>query len=153
MSRTTGYVRSNAFYHYCLAARLALQMKWDRLNLGMGGGFVLDMSMSCGEAALVIHAHLQEQDINSAIVYGTFNGKAHCWVEASQYIIDITATQFGRDIPPVVLLQKKRAIRIYGYYSDAKFQTVALFQEQFPSTLTKREIASVDRKVWGLLED
>jgi hypothetical protein len=111
------YVLSSEFYEYCLALRLALQRvcaaPYQRLDLGG----------ACGDAALIICGHLRKKNIPNEFVEGTFrHGKTsgeHCWSRAvigrSKHVIDVTATQFGRDIPPVILLPEAQASRLYGY--------------------------------------
>jgi hypothetical protein len=111
------YVLSSEFYEYCLALRLALQsvrsVPYDRKDLGG----------ACGDAALLVCGHLRRNEVQVEFVEGTFRrGKTsgeHCWSRAvigrSKHVIDVTATQFGRDIPPVILLPEAQATRLYGY--------------------------------------
>lgn len=104
------YILSSVFKHYCLALRLSLQTvkKADYDVLTLGG--------ACGDAAWLIRRHLLGVKHEASLAVGTYVvgkvGKSgsrdnHCWVRAMikkvPYIIDITATQFSDDQPPVVI--------------------------------------------------
>lgn len=61
----------------------------------------------CGVASDLLVRELRVHGIDSTLVFGEFlfsdrcHGGAHCWVECDGYAIDITATQFGEQFPPV----------------------------------------------------
>ena len=61
----------------------------------------------CGVASDLLVRELRAHGISSTLVFGEFlfsdrrYGGSHCWVECDGYIIDITATQFGEQFPPM----------------------------------------------------
>lgn len=104
------YVLSERFYRYCLSLRLSFQMEkaseWFDL---------LDLEGACGDAAYLIQKHLTKMKVDSRLMTGIFKDQSlrveHCWTEVDvsdkrTYIVDITATQFDRNLPPVVIKRK-----------------------------------------------
>ncbi len=96
------YLHSHAFYRYCLALRLSLQKvrgaQYDILHLGG----------ACGDAAIIVRDHLVKKGIKAICVQGVFTRhNDHCWTRAwsgqTPYVIDITATQFKKTMPPVFI--------------------------------------------------
>ena len=98
------YALSDEFKKYCLALRLGFQTAsepdYDPLTL----------SGACHDAALVLTRHLNRKGEKANFIEGYYDGHSHCWtrfkVRRSMYIVDITVTQFGDHLPPVLIVRE-----------------------------------------------
>jgi len=67
------------------------------------------LSGACAIGAYLTHKLLQYKDINSNIIIGKGDGD-HCWIDIKLdnqvVVLDTTATQFKKDLAPVLLLPK-----------------------------------------------
>lgn len=114
------YILSEAFYRYCLALRIAFQ----RVGPWLEEYDLLDLQGACADAASIIWDHLKAKNIESTYVDGDFRGEVHCWSQVHlgprYYVIDITATQFDRSMPPVLITTSGRIKKWYqiGVESD-----------------------------------
>jgi len=112
------YLLSDDFYRYCLGLRLAFQRSrgyFDHLDLGG----------ACGDAALMICRHLWRRGVDCSFA----DGDGHCWTEVPAhrgvYVVDVTATQFDPNVPPVVIrkkdeLRRKNGVDWSGIYQFSK---------------------------------
>lgn len=64
--------------------------------------FGASLDCMCAIASYALYMELQKKGIDTQFIEGTWHedstdrwGYNHCWIEWHQYIIDITATQFG----------------------------------------------------------
>lgn len=72
--------------------------------------FSKDLCGACGLASYTLYNKLTQLDIESSLIFGYFKKEtnSHCWVEIDDYIIDITATQFGVKHGVYVLPKSKK---------------------------------------------
>lgn len=49
----------------------------------------------CGVASVILAKELKEVGINATVWEGEYSGMPHTWIIVNNYIVDITATQFG----------------------------------------------------------
>lgn len=56
-----------------------------------------DLCGMCAIAAAVLHARLVKHGLHAWFVVWHGDGHGHCYVECGDYLIDITASQFGRN--------------------------------------------------------
>lgn len=59
-----------------------------------------DLDSACAVASYTLCEYLKRNNGDAVLVEGEFQGMAHCWVETmcdgETFIVDITATQFGK---------------------------------------------------------
>lgn len=135
------YILSEAFYRYCLALRIAFQKSGRCLE----EYDVLDLEGACADAASIIWTHLKELGISSTYVDGEFRGNNHCWSQihlgVRSYVVDITATQFDRSMPPVLITAKNQIKKWYrvGVESDnPPYVDLDLHSANFRARIAKR---------------
>lgn len=97
------------------AARVAVEevakdWQWPESNL-MG---------LCGIASFALTFLFQRFGYKSVLIQGKYNEGCHCWVDAGKTIWDITATQFGKNRPKVLVMPKAKAD---GYKPDLPIVT------------------------------
>ena len=56
---------------------------------------------------------LDRAGVSSAVMQGYFIKREHCWVVTSKLLIDLTATQFNRSLPPVLILPLTEVNRVH----------------------------------------
>ncbi len=71
-----------------------LFLEWRR-GPGLGG--------MCGISSMILSGQLNQKSIPNEVIWGEFKYKntsipvdGHAWVRTKEYIVDITATQFGK---------------------------------------------------------
>jgi hypothetical protein len=69
----------------------------------------------CGLASLRIVIMCNHNKLYPRLVYGNYSGNFHTWIEYGQKIIDITATQFGKERIVITDINN----RCYESYSKA----------------------------------
>ena len=53
-----------------------------------------DLMGACGICSTLIVRAFRKYGYSGRVVYGTYQGEPHCWVESNKIIYDVTATQF-----------------------------------------------------------
>jgi hypothetical protein len=61
----------------------------------------------CAIASSMIFNECKRQGIRAKFVYADKKYEGHCWIEVQGYIIDVTATQFGKGIDSVIVERKQ----------------------------------------------
>ena len=76
--------------------------KWaERSNIGRGKPFPSDLCGMCAIAAAKLFTELKKEGFDARIV----TNDHHCFVQIRDWIIDVTATQFGQ--PPVLFIRRQ----------------------------------------------
>jgi len=109
---------SDEFYNYCLAVRFLFQT--SRAKIEQGGIFGLwdrlDLGGACQDVADILTKTLRANDVPAHLVGGYFVSEGgsscgHVWTECKvnkdAFIVDATATQFGREWPPVLVASRR----------------------------------------------
>jgi len=86
--------------------------------------YAADLMGACAVASTALHRVLRNRGHNSILVVGREEpigerGRAHCWVELGEYIIDITATQFQIKHPVYIVKKDK-----YSFARDYTYQVI-----------------------------
>jgi hypothetical protein len=66
-------------------------------------GYSKHLDCMCAIASTALVEALRQHGIRSSVVTGTYNDNSHCWVEAGNLRIDLTATQFKEQLPQVYI--------------------------------------------------
>lgn len=86
----------------------------------------------CGIASNALTYLFRYFDYPGTLVQGKYNAsdgrQCHCWVESGAKIWDITATQFGKAYPKVLVKPKKIAL---GYVPEIAIKTEADLEAAF----------------------
>lgn len=59
----------------------------------------------CTVVALVVNYYLELMGLHSCVTWGFYKDNPHSWVTVSGLLVDLTATQFSRSAPKVVVLR------------------------------------------------
>ena len=107
---------------FCAMRKLSRPEICRRVRKGAEGyakaaGYTSDLMCVCAIASHALAKAFRLHGYEATLVVGEYNDSTHCWVESSDKIWDVTATQFGR--PKVVIVSKKRA-RAYKMLPDDK---------------------------------
>ncbi len=100
---------------------------------------------SCGDASLLLNHSLQERGITDFTYYSGVNqsGQSHAWLKHGEWILDITADQFGKY--PEVWLTKS---------DEWHSQFNTLIQEgssiqKYIGSYPKEDLLATYEKIWG----
>ena len=101
---------------------------------------VEDLECFCGVVSFALHLKFKQQGIKSRVMFGKYDGYAHCWVESGGYLYDLTATQFNDNLPEVYVFRLKEKKK--HKYEDTKiFKSIKDFrgwprgQKPYPAKL------------------
>lgn len=109
-----------------LVKKLGLQVrervkKLNREVLGLGLCWNYNLQGGCLMASYMLRYVLDKHGVSSKLMRGEFNGCYHWWIEVDDYIVDITATQFGNRNKVYIL--KNTSVRYVGkQHRSLKFQ-------------------------------
>jgi hypothetical protein len=131
------YIHTKEFYRYCLAARLALQ--------GIEDFDQLDLAGACGQAAVLVSQHLLKRGIKTIVASGAYL-KYHHYFSLVQhketYLVDITATQFSRLIPPIIIGRLKD---LSAYEIDEEVSIARMKDATLPMAKQKKIVEKIEK--------
>lgn len=93
-------------------------------------GYYSDLCGLCAIASAALFKELKREKYNPILCYSNYCGLGHVYVKVGAYIIDITATQFGKG--KVVIFMTKRGQKLPWHWTiDATYKSVrALVRRQ-----------------------
>lgn len=75
-----------------------------------------DLCGFCAVCSLKLYLRLQELNIESHLV----TSRRHCWLEIGDYIVDVTAKQYNKKFP-AVLIKRKYDQNIENYWDNGQY--------------------------------
>jgi len=109
-----------------------------------------DLCGYCARASAMISYELNSRDIEHSLIYSDYG---HVHVRSGEYIIDVTATQFHRDMPRVIVrsidnmgrLQKRLDVdRQYWFASNEFKHPNELYEHQISEDWPEEQIVNTD---------
>lgn len=114
--------------------------------------FSYDYECTCAISSFLLNDILNDFDIESQFVIGEYNYAPHAFNKFYNHVVDITATQFGKKKPSVVIEPlSKTNYNILSVGKDALKQLIAWPREQSPLSY-KKELTLIRKNVTSQLE-
>ena len=87
-------------------------------------GDTTDLSCFCAIASHALMKAYRKNGIKASMIIGNYCGNTHCWVEADDFVIDITMTQFDNEKPKVYIVDSYKAEKIEGFEPEDCFRSI-----------------------------
>lgn len=100
-------------------------------EIGKRECFLPELNGLCARASLVLRDELLKVGTPARLIIGSFDDAQHCWVQVHDLVIDVTATQFSRAIPPVYIVDYEADRRYQSWAEDD--DAVEIIGESWPA--------------------